>query len=51
MLLRNRKVIFYKLINTDLEVKINFNYASKMWRKNKISIENGEFKYKDNQVD
>ena len=50
MLLRNRKVIFHNLINTDLEVKIDFSYASKMWMKNKLSIENGEYKYKDNQI-
>ena len=50
MLLRNRKVIFNNLMDKELEVKINFDYASKMWMKNKISIENGEYKYKDNQI-
>ena len=50
MLLRNRKVIYNNLTDTELEVKINFDYASKMWRKNKISIENGQYIYKDNQI-
>ncbi len=49
MLLRNRKVIYNDLTDSELEVKINFDYASKMWRKNKISIENGQYIYKDKE--
>ena len=44
MKLRNGKEYY---TDTPLyEVVIDFGYASKMWRLNKISIGNGSFKYK-----
>jgi len=30
----------------DIQPIINFDYASKMWRQNKISLGSGMFKYK-----
>ena len=47
MILRNGKIIGettpYK---KQYEVNIDFDYASEMWRKNKIPLGNGMFKYK-----
>jgi len=48
MILRSGKVIgettCYK--KKQYEVIIDFDYASTMWHKNKISLGNGMFKYK-----
>jgi hypothetical protein len=48
MILRNGKVIgetvYYR--KTQYQVIIDFDYASKMWRQNKIYLGNGMFKYK-----
>ena len=47
MILRNGKIIGettpYK---KQYQVNIDFDYASWAWRKNKISLDNGMFKYK-----
>ena len=37
----------FKLIILPLKVDINFDEASKEWRKNKINLGNGQFKYKN----
>ena len=48
MILRNGKMIgetvYYQ--ETQYQVIINFDYASTMWRQNKIYLGNGMFKYK-----
>ena len=36
----------FKLILLPLKVDINFDESSKEWRKNKIHLGNGQFKYK-----
>ena len=40
MILRNGKMI------GDIQPFIDFDYASKMWRANKIYLGNGKFRYK-----
>ena len=40
MILRNGKMI------GDDNIVIDFDYASRMWKENKISIGNGMYKYK-----
>jgi len=42
MILRNGKIIG----ETQYQFIIDFDYASKMWRQNKISLGDGKFKYK-----
>ena len=42
MILRNGKIIGEK----QYEVIIDFDYASKMWRQNKVYLGKGMFKYK-----
>lgn len=44
MKLRNGKE--YYIDNPIYEVSIDFDFASNMWRKNKIYIGEGSFKYK-----
>ena len=48
MILRNGKVIgetvYYR--KTQYQVIIDFDYASKMWRANKIYLGEGMFRYK-----
>ena len=48
MILRNGKIIgetvYYQ--KTQYQVIINFDYASKMWRQNKVYVGEGMFRYK-----
>lgn len=37
----------FKLIILPLKIDINFDESSREWRKNKIHLGNGQFKYKN----
>ena len=43
---KNKEVYCKKIVNIEFEVNIDFNEASREWKKNKISIGNGQYKYK-----